>query len=422
MEKKEERKLIQGGMIQHEGEKLPDAIIQMPQLFYWDTYQWTMAVNSAKKWDYTRRKNLYDMYESILLDSHLLGVMRQRRIALSQNQIEFINKNGEVDNAVMEQSRSPWFRDFVKSLIDVWAWGFSAYQFYRDDNGDIQFTNIDKRHIQPFTREVLQLDSSMIGEPLENFTNTLFLGNAEDIGALASVIPWVLWKRQSVSDWVQFSQVFGMPIREYKYSAGDDRTRRQLIEDASQQGANAVYIHPDGSDMRLIESGNKSGSAELYKSMRDVANEEISLLVLGNILTTNSTTNGTQALGTVHEEQQNAISEDDKGFVLDVLNYYMTDIFQNLGINTKGGEFRYKIEDKKEPSSHIMVVSQLKNMGLPISDDYLYKTFGIDKPEDYDTQKKATGNNMKPVETSTITNRALGFFGVAPKKGQNIDW
>lgn len=436
---KKDKKITQGGFIQHGGGKMPDVIMQMPHLFYLDISMWISAVNNAKRWDFTRRRQLFDMYESVMLDSHLLGTMRQRRIAISQFPVEFVDKNGEVDKTVMDQIKAPWFRDFLKSLLDVWAWGFSAYQFWKDEDGFIQFTNIDKRHIQPHTRQILRLSSDLTGEPLENFQNTLFIGDPSDIGALASLVPWILWKRQSVGDWVQFSQIFGMPIREYVYSAGDEQTRQQLIDDALQQGANAVYIHPDDADMRLIESGNKSGSSELYKTLRDTCNEEISYQVLGNTLTSTSATHGTQALGTVHEEQQDMISLDDRGYVLDVLNYYMTDIFANLGINTEGGEFRYKEDKKTDPSTQINIVTQLHSLGLPMDDDYLYETFNITKPKNYNEQKKAQEKLKQALQKSlqnpkkeeddekkltNIQKRALGFFGQAHKTvgDANTDW
>ena len=444
--KKNNTKIEQGGFIQHPSNRLPDVVMQLPQLFHLDTYMWTQAVNNAKRWDFTMRRQLYDMYESCLLDSHLFGTIRQRRIAISQFPIEFVNKDGEVDEEIMENLKAPWFRKFLKSLLDPWLYGFAAFQFWKDEEGFIQFTPIDKRHIQPFTKQVLRMATDLQGRPLEEFDNTLFLGDPSDIGALATAVPWVLWKRQSVGDWVQFSQLFGMPIREYKYSAGDDDAREQLLKDAMEQGANAVYIHPDGSDLNLIESGNKSGSSELYKTLRDTCNEELSLLILGNTLTSTSASHGTQALGTVHEDQQDAITQDDRSYVLDVLNYHMTDIFANLGFNTDGGEFRYKEDKKIDPNTQINIVTQLHNMGLPMDDDYLYATFNIDKPKDYEAQKKAkdelrqamrqAANNPnsddeedEPNGKQRLTNiqkRALGFFDQAHKRvgnqDQNTDW
>ena len=133
------------------------------------------------------------------------------------------------------------------------------------------------------------------------------------------------------------------------------------------------------------------------------------------------------------------ISLDDRGYVLDVLNYYMTDIFANLGINTEGGEFRYKEDKKTDPSTQINIVTQLHSLGLPMDDDYLYETFNITKPKNYNEQKKAQEKLRQALQKSLqnpkkeeddekkLTNlqkRALGFFGQAHKTvgDANTDW
>jgi phage gp29-like protein len=52
--------------------------------------------------------------------------------------------------------------------------------------------------------------------------------------------------------------------------------------------------------------------------------------VLGNTLTTEASETGTQALGTVHSKVEEALFLKDLRFVLNVLNYDMTDIFESL--------------------------------------------------------------------------------------------
>ncbi|MBO7682599.1 MAG: DUF935 family protein, partial [Clostridia bacterium] len=79
--------------------------------------------------------------------------------------------------------------------------------------------------------------------------------------------------------------------------------RKRLLADARKQGANAVYIHPEGSSMTLHEAAGKSGTVDLYERFLDNCNDEMSIAVLGNTLTTKSDTNGTQALGTVQAKE-----------------------------------------------------------------------------------------------------------------------
>ena len=60
-------------------------------------------------------------------------------------------------------------------------------------------------------------------------------------------------------------------------------------------------------------------------------------MILGNTLTTESSEKGTQALGTVHKKVEDKVLEADRKYVLNVLNYDMTDILLRMGINTEGG-------------------------------------------------------------------------------------
>ena len=89
--------------------------------------------------------------------------------------------------------------------------------------------------------------------------------------------------------------------------------------------------------------------------------------------------------------------------ILDVLNYELTDIFTNLGMNTAGGEFSFVVPQSKDLSARIIIDMQLKNSGLPMSDDYFYETYGVDKPDNYEELIKAKeartpDPNVKPEE------------------------
>ena len=179
-----------------------------------------------------------------------------------------------------------------------------------------------------------------------------------------------------------------------------------------------------------------------------MCNTEMSIAVLGNTLTTDAKSTGTQALGKVHQDEEDQLKEDDRDFVLDVLNYDMADIFSSLGVNTEGGEFTYVTTKRVDKTVQINVVEKLSNMGLPISDDYLYETFEIDKPDDYDARKAdiqaraeeerqrreeqraafehGLNGNRLPVEdrsgTSSLVDRLRGFFASAPQDGAPLEF
>ena len=180
-----------------------------------------------------------------------------------------------------------------------------------------------------------------------------------------------------------------MPIQEYTYETDDDDSRQRAIDDAYNAGSLAVFVHGKDTNLNLVEAGNKTGTAEVYERLCERCNNEISKLILGNTLTTEASDNGTQALGTVHKKVEDRVAQADRRYILDVLNYNMTDIFLRMGINTNGGEFCFPEQKDIDPATKMNILTQLRtNFQLPVADEFLYEEFGIEKPADYDKLKQ----------------------------------
>lgn len=418
------------------GQQNPTIILQSPELFHFNIARYMASLQSASAIDFYNRTELYDIYHSIITtDGHLSGIINKRLSAVARERFEF-QRDGKPVDEVNEQIKSPWFRSFIKEAINSKLWGFTLCQFRRNEQGWITYDLIDRKHFDPVKREVLLYETDVNGVPLEAFSNCLVIcDEPRGLGLLATCAPYALYKRGNLGDWAQFCQIFGMPIREYTYTAGDEEARKRLLADARKQGVNAVYIHPEGSGMTLHEAQGKSGTNDLYERFTANCNDEMSIAILGNTLTTKSDTNGTQALGTVQAKEQMKITEDDVQYILDLLNYDMTEIFASLGVNTEGGEF-VRVEQKyADKQVQINVVSKLKEMGLPMSDEYLYKTFDVEKPDDYDARKAeqeaeqaakeerarqlAERLNQEPTneEKRNFLDRFRSFFGLAPQDG-----
>lgn len=381
------KRIIQGGMRTDNNRRLPDVVLQMPEIFMFDIKAYMDAVTQAKSIDWSSRTRLFDMYESALLDLHLAGVLAKRLRGVTRLPIEF-RRNGQPDDTINAQLRSPWFRRLRKDLVMSEFWGFTLVQFYLDDDGNIRYDLIDRKHYDPVRRVLLKYQGDSDGIPVDTFDDMLFVGTERGLGIFAELMPAVLYKRGDMADWAQFCNIFGMPIREYTYDAGDETARRRLVADARRQGTNAVYIHPKDSDLNLIEAGNKTGSSDLYKTFADYWDSKISIRVLGNTLTTDAKDTGTQALGSVHKEEEDEMNADDRDFILDILNYDMRPIFADLGFDVEGGEFVYAKKEKVDLTKQLTIVQGLKNMGLPMDDDWLYETFCVEKPKDYAAQKE----------------------------------
>ncbi len=381
-------KITISGNLPLPGQKAPSVVIlTQPKRFGIDTADFMVAVRAAENVDYSQRSKLYDLYTDILLDSHLSCVIEKRKNAVLCSDIEF-RRDGKPDELVNKQIHSPWFNRCIADLLDARFWGFTLLQFFRDPQGWVDYDLIPRKHVDPRRRQILRRQTDINGLPWDNFADLLFVGARDDLGLLAKAAPWVIYKRNTTADWAQFSEVFGMPTREFVYDTDDEDARARAIQDANELGSLASFIHGKDTDLNLVEAGNKTGSADVYERLVERCNNEISKLILGNTLTTESSENGTQALGTVHKKVEDKVTQSDRLYLLDILNYDMTDIFASMGINTDGGEFCFPEQKDIDPNTKMSILTQLRsNFHLPVDDDWLYEEFGVAKPKDYEAQK-----------------------------------
>ena len=64
-------------------------------------------------------------------------------------------------------------------------------------------------------RRILRYETDVDGMPIEDFPGVLVVcDDPRALGDLAGIVPYVLYKRNSIADWAQFCSVFGIPIRE----------------------------------------------------------------------------------------------------------------------------------------------------------------------------------------------------------------
>lgn len=445
MSKKNTRITISGN-IPRPWQKQPAIVrITQPKRFNIDTADFMTAVRAAENVDYSQRTKLYDLYTDILLDTHLSSVIEKRKNAVLCSSIEFQRK-GKPDDAINEQILSPWFYRCVSDILDARFWGFSLLQFYKN-NEWIDYDLVPRKHVEPVRKLILTQQTDLLGTSWEEFADLLFIGRSTDLGLLAKAAPWVIYKRNTTADWAQFSEVFGMPIHEYIYDTDDEDARIRALNDANSIGSLATFIHGKDTELQLREAGNKTGSADVYERLVERCNSEISKLILGNTLTTESSEKGTQALGTVHKKVEESVAKADREYVLKVLNYDMTDIFARMGINTSGGKFCFPEKKDVDPNTEMSVLTQLHTtFSLPIDDDYLYEKFGIEKPKGYDQQKQQQVEEKKAREErlkqqteeedpdgttqtskgkgqiSRFKNRLHSFFVKAPENGARLDW
>lgn len=432
---KKSKRILSGGKAEHQ-----TIILQPTRRVSLDISIWVQAIKEAELIDKPQRVKLIDLYKNVSLDGHLFATLRKQRAAILAQPIQF-TRDGKVDEEIQQHIKSPWFFQFIQDLVDQewYGVGGTLFQFYREPNGWINYELIDRRHVDAIHRTILRQPTDTEGISWDNFSDLLYIGKPRQLGNLAVAAFWVILKRNNAGDWAELGEIFGRPIREGTYDPWDDEARKQLTEDLINAGGSQVFVHPTGTTLNLKEASNLSGGTELYSKLHAVCNAEISKIVNSNTLTTEAGEKGTQALGKVQYEGEKYILSATRRNILNILNYEVTDVFAAMGINTAGGEFSFVPQKVQDYSTEIDIDVKLKNtIGLPMSDDYFYKKYGIDKPDNYDelvaqknTAAQQEADKKSKEEESTkdkLSERGFfsymrDFFVHAPKDtGADLDW
>lgn len=354
------------------------------------------ALRSARDTQHPNRTKLYDLYDYFTDDPHVSSVIDKRRLAVTGCKIEFM-RDGKQDKVINELLEADWFTNFLGDALDTDNYGHSLFQFYR--NGDwVNYDLIPRKNVEPHSRIILSRQTDTIGHSFDEYSNMLSLGKPSDLGRLRKIAKSVIHKNNALANFAQFVEEYGKPIKEGVYDGYDDSAREKMVEDLYNMGGSAVFVHPKGTEIKLHDSASKGASATLYDSFLNFCNREISKAYLGNTLTTDVSDKGTQALGTVHQDAEDKLVASDKRFILQILNYHFIDILASLGYNVKGGKLVFVEPDNRDLTKRYSIDRGLKDMGLPIDDDYFYETYGIPKPANYNALKSTAARGEEPVE------------------------
>lgn len=215
----------------------PDTTITLtaPKRFGIGLEDYMQGIKSAENVDFTQRVRLYDIYNDTLLDPHLFSVVQKRKSGVLGRKIEF-RRNGVADDRVNEQIFSPWFLRFLEDALDAQYWGFTLVQFYINEKGWIDYYCIPRKHVDPVRELIKHRQDNITGEPFDTYNDLLMIRGKEPLGILARTAPYVIYKRGTLGDWAQFSEIFGMPVRKYTYDAADPESCNATMEAAESQG------------------------------------------------------------------------------------------------------------------------------------------------------------------------------------------
>lgn len=407
-------------------------VARPPERTQFDISAWRNAIESAETIYAPNRTRLYDIYEDAMLDPHLSRQWEKRVENVTNTKWKF-TVDGEEQEDIMKLIDTIQFEELLKESMNSIAWGISLLELGTItksvmglDTKVLKQYCVPRKHIKP-ERGVITKEQwdNMEGDYTIKYREGRYanylaeIGQPDNLGILLNVAPYVILKKGGVSDWALFVQLFGQPLREYRYNGFDDAVRIQLEQNAKEMASAPYIILPDGTQVTLHEIKNNN-TGEVHKGLVDYCDKMISIRVLGNTETTMSSQSSGFAQAKVHEKTQDEVYAADKQTIRKVLNSIIAPILFNLGWPVQGGVFAtHEEKDIERVSKRMDIIKKAKDMGLPVDDDTIYEEADLTKPDNYDELKAEMEEAARLEQEAATAGRMPGGNTRASKPGSN---
>lgn len=383
---------------------------------------WRNAHKAAES-EIENRKPLYELYEDLLVDGHLKSLVEKRAMAITNSEIIF-TKDGKTVEEMLPFINSEAFNYLLKELVMTRIYGHTLLEL-QNINDIISVNLVDRRHVKPRKGLVVANPTDTNGIHYRELPWLNFLveaGRPDDFGLLLQAAQYVIYKRGGRGDWADLMQLFGVPFRHAKYN--NEESRKILEEAMEAMGSSGWAVTPSDASIELVRAEGISANSSIFTDFINNCNDELSVLILGQTMTTTDSKNSGFAQGKVHGDVEEEIHKDDMQFVLRILNSRLSPVLINLGLPADGGEWRFAEHDNLSLQERLNI-DNIVNNKVPISVDYWYERYGIPKPEGEDVtggqyvpdpHAKPPADEIKQADASpTFMERLFSFFVSAPE-------
>lgn len=277
------------------------------------------------------------LYEEVERDGRAKALLEKRKNKVTSR--EWVVAAADDDNAqaqaaaeLLEKAlKGIAFDRITSDLLDATLFGFAVSEVIWENKDNLILPKTIKKH--RCARFAFDNDWNLRlltpDEPFEGVSLPArkFIVHRHDCDGsdpygrgLGRILFWnVLFKREGVGFWSHFLEKFTSPTPLGKYPIGTppvevDRIVQMLMDLAQ----NGVLVMPIGSEVEFLESANAETMS--YENWCRYWDEESSITVLGETLTTSLNGNGSRAASETHLEVSDGLADGDADAVCETLN------------------------------------------------------------------------------------------------------
>ncbi len=384
-----------------------------------DIRRWRDAIEMAENPETPERSELINLYKDIMLDAHLHAQVQVRKTTTLSRKFAIIGKDGKEDKEKTELFKEPWFYEFLKHTIDSIFYGVSVLEFGGfDENNKIKgFNLIPRAHTLSLLKKIVFEIGDENGENYADPKHKAFIIEVgeDHLGLLSKVANSVIWKKNAMQSWAQFSELFGIPIRWVTSDNRDSKTLDEIESTLENMGEAAYGIFPQGTNFELKET-SRGDAYNVYDKMIERHNGEISKAI--NSVTMLSDNGSSKSQSQVHLEISDRVTFADGNFTEGIINNKLIPLLNLHGFKLENFRFQWDNTQKLDKKDQWTIVQNLLQTNHEIPIDWISENFNIPitaraKPVENKTavenrqQHPNPYGNFSAVQTSKVGTLAL---------------
>ncbi len=370
-------------------------------------------------------------------DTHIFSEMSKRKKAITSVNFEILpydDSSKAVDIAEFVQNvldsitmvdfkldQSNSFEDVIFNISDAIGKGLSILEIIYDiSESSYIIKQIKHRPIDWFMfnpdnpTELRLIDGTYNGEELIPGKWIIHFHPAKSgspyRAPLYRILAWLfLFRNYSVKSWVQFVEIFGIPLRLGKYPEGSSEENKEILMKAvSNIAQDAAAIIPEGMEIEFKDAVR--GPGDPHKKLLDWSEKEISKTILGATLTSNNHTVGSYALGKIHNQVRlDILASDIKLISSTINNQIIKPLVQlNFGKSAPIPYIQFDIPKPDERELMLEIITKIAQTGMTdIPVWWIREVLNIPSPSEDDITLQDLINQNKTLNLQKKSKLAL---------------
>lgn len=345
--------------------------------------EWLNGYIMAESRTFPRRKELIEVFEYSMLDSHLSAVIENRKSKILGERWGIVDASGEVLEEQTDLLKKKWFKDFVNMALDAKFYGYSLIELGDLIDGEIKSVKlIERRNTEPYSRQVLIRPHDIYGfhidEP-EYRNSYILVDGGEGFGLLLKASPHVIYKRYALAAWTEHAEKFSLPLLHGKTNTQDADAVAKLKTELAAAGREMMMISDHGDEINAVVMGS-SDAHKIYNELIDRINSEISKLIVGQTMTTDSGSSYSQA--NVHKSTAEEIAESDREYIENLVNDELLPRLVAMGYPLGDARFEFTMSRESSTEDKVKIFTLLLQH-YDVAPDVIEDAFGVkvDKKE-----------------------------------------